>query len=67
VHGARRLGFEMKRTVAPSLTRSMRSAIETLGLHSLTVVHAGNQTFPLARNVRALAACDILDALKPLR
>jgi len=67
VHGNRRLGFEFKRTDSPRVTASMRSAIETLDLNSLTVVHAGHESFPLRRKVRAIAAARLLDDLKPLR
>jgi len=67
VHGNRRLGFEFKRTASPRVTASMRSAIETLDLSSLTVVHAGSESFPLRRNVRAIAATRLLEDLKPLR
>jgi predicted AAA+ superfamily ATPase len=67
VHGRRRLGFEFKRTDSPRVTASIRSAIETLDLSSLTVVHAGPESFPLRRDVRAVAAARLLDDLKPLR
>jgi predicted AAA+ superfamily ATPase len=67
VHGKRRLGFEFKRTDAPRVTPSMRSALETLGLSSLTVVHAGKDSFPLQTNVRAVAAARLLREIKPLR
>ena len=66
VRGGLRLGFEVKRTVAPTLTPSMRSAMHDLKLTSLTVVHAGDQTFPLASQVRALAFRDVLNAIRPL-
>jgi predicted AAA+ superfamily ATPase len=66
VRGSRRWGFEFKRTVAPRLTRSMRSALTDLHLERLEVVHAGEQTFPLAANVRALALTRLLDDLEPL-
>ena len=66
VRGGLRLGFEVKRTVAPTLTPSMRSAMHDLKLRSLTVVHAGDQTFPLASQVRALAFRDVLNAIRPL-
>jgi predicted AAA+ superfamily ATPase len=56
VHGRQRLGFEFKRTASPSLTRSMRSAMADLGLTRLDVVHAGKETFALAKDVRAVAA-----------
>ena len=54
VRGRRRLGFEVKRTTAPALTPSMRSALSDLKLDSLTVVHAGDASFPLAARVRAV-------------
>ena len=45
----------------------MRSALASLKLDELTVVHAGRDSFPLARRVRAVAACRLLDDLAPLR
>lgn len=67
VAGRRRFGFEIKRTTAPRLTPSMRSACEDLGLTRLDVVHAGGETFPLTRSVRAVAARRLLDDVTPLR
>ena len=67
VSGAKRLGFEIKRTSAPRLSRSMRSAVEALELDRLDLVHAGEATYPLADRVRAVAARDLLTALEPLR
>lgn len=55
VRGSRRLGFEIKRTTSPSVTRSMRSALKTLELERLDVIHAGDSTFPLADGVRAVS------------
>ena len=54
VRGHKRLGFEFKRTVAPRLTPSVRSALADLRLDRLDVVHAGEHTFPLAPQVRAV-------------
>lgn len=59
VRGNRRLGFEFKRTDAPRVTKSMRAAHETLRLDSLTVIHAGRHSFPLAEDITALSAFDI--------
>ena len=56
-------GFEVKRTTSPAVTRSMHSALADLGLHSLDVIHAGEDTFPLARGIRAVAAGRLLDDL----
>ena len=67
VRGTRRLGFEFKRTVSPSVTKSMHIAREDLRLSSLDVVHAGEETFPLREGIRALSLKRILTDLKPLR
>lgn len=61
--GSRLRGFEIKRTSAPTLTRSMRTAMEDLGLSRLDVIHAGEHSFPLARRVHAVAGARILDDL----
>jgi len=59
VRGAQRLGFEVKRTDTPAITASMRSALESLRLERIDVVHAGTRTYPLAPQIRALAARDL--------
>ena len=53
--GGDRVGYEIKRTATPSTTRSMQAAIETLSLSRLDVVHAGSETFPLKKKIRAVA------------
>ncbi len=63
VRGRRRWGFEFKRTSAPTLTRSLRTAIDTLGLQRAFVVHAGDTTFPLHKRVTALSATRLLEEL----
>ena len=65
--GNRRYGFEVKRTEAPRLTASMRSALETLDLQRLDVVHAGRHLYPLAPRVRAVPAARLAAELRPLR
>ncbi len=65
--GDRRYGFEVKRSEAPRLTASMRSAVETLGLRRLDVVHAGDDLYRLAPRVRALPAARLAAELRPLR
>ena len=54
-------GFEVKRTTAPRATRSMRNALTDVPLDSVDVIHAGADTFPLARRIRAVAAARMLD------
>ena len=63
IRGRERLGFEFKRTVAPALTPSMRSALQDLKLDRLDVIHAGGETFPLGPRVRAVAASRLLEDL----
>ncbi len=53
-------GFEIKRTAAPSATRSMRSALDDLNLRRLDVIHAGEESFPLAKRIHAVAADRLL-------
>lgn len=66
VRGRRRRGYEFKRTDAPRVTRSMRSAMELLGLTSLDIVHVGRDTYPMAEGIRAVAGRDILAEIEPL-
>ncbi len=66
VRGRTRLGFEVKRTTAPGLTRSMHTALSDLKLKRLDVVHAGEHTFPLAPRARAVALSRLLEDLPPL-
>lgn len=67
VRGSTRLGFEFKRTSAPHATRSMHTALSDLKLARLDLVHAGADTFPLARGLRAVAFSRLLEDLAPLR
>ena len=66
VRGRRRFGFEVKRTTAPGITPSMRSSLNDLGLTSLTVIHAGEDSFALAKNVRAWSWRAIVREIGPL-
>jgi predicted AAA+ superfamily ATPase len=61
VRGKRRLGFEVKRTSTPGVTRSMTSALKDLRLDRLDVIHAGDSTFPLAPRIRAVAMNRLLE------
>jgi predicted AAA+ superfamily ATPase len=67
VRGGRRIGLEVKRTTEPRLTPSMRSALASLRLDRLCVIHAGDESFPLGRRVQAVALSRLLDDVRPLR
>jgi len=64
VRGRKRWGFEFKRTSAPKLTASLKAAVETLGLQRAYLLHAGEKSFPLDRQVTAVAAGQLLAGLK---
>lgn len=66
VRGNRRVGIEFTRTAAPSVTPSMRVALEALRLDRLIVVHAGSRSFALHPKVRAVALKRTLEDLEPL-
>lgn len=51
VKSGRRIGVEVKRADAPTLTRSMRTAMEDLELDELHVVYPGARSYALADNV----------------
>jgi len=55
----RKWGFEFKFRETPAITRSMRSAMEDLGLARLWVVHPGERTYPLGKRIEALPLADI--------
>jgi predicted AAA+ superfamily ATPase len=67
VRGSRRIGFEVKRTTAPAVTPSMATALTDLKLTKLYVMHAGDATFPMSKQIQAVALGDLLPTLKPLR
>jgi len=52
--GGKRLGFEIKYTDTPTVTRSMHTALEDLKLDSLTIVHPGDRRFSLAERIEAV-------------
>ena len=62
-HRGRRLGFEVKLSDAPNLTRSMRIAVDDLGLDSLWVVHPGKDSWPMSDRIEAVAFPDLLTKL----
>lgn len=65
VHGGMRRGFEMKRTVAPRITRSMHVALDDLRLDSIDILHAGTDTFQLAERIRAVAVDRLWQDVEP--
>ncbi|KPK34236.1 MAG: hypothetical protein AMK70_08085 [Nitrospira bacterium SG8_35_1] len=66
IRGRHRYGFEIKRTSSPSMTPSIRSALKDLRLKQIDLIHAGDETFPLDKKVRAVAMSRFLDDIVPL-
>ena len=62
--GDHRVGYEIKRTSSLRTTPSMRSALRDLELAELTVIHAGERSFPMTESVRAVAAGRLLEDLR---
>lgn len=67
VRGTDAIGFEIKRTVAPQVTPSMRSALDVLKLRKLYVMHAGEHTFPLTDGILAVSCQRLIDDIPQLR
>lgn len=56
-----RLGVEVKRSDAPRMTPSMRSALADLELDRLVVVYPGTRTYDLSERVRVVPAATLAD------
>ena len=66
VRGTHRRGFEFKYSDAPSLTPSMRSALEDLKLDSLEVIYPGKKCYALGKRVRVVPLARMLEEVRPL-
>lgn len=55
----KRIGFEFKRTDSPKKTKSIQIAGEDLALDHVFVVYPGARSFPLSKDVTALALGDV--------
>jgi len=58
-HKGKRIGFEIKNTDVPKVTKSMLIAKEDLALDLLYVVYPGQQTFHLNNNITAVSIVDL--------
>jgi len=52
-------GFEIKRSDAPTITRSMRNAIDELGLVRLIVVYPGSKAYKVAENIEVVPLAEV--------
>jgi predicted AAA+ superfamily ATPase len=61
-HRGRRIGIECKRADAPTITPSMRIALEDLKLNRLVVIYPGDRRYKLAKKVEVVPLADLLAA-----
>ena len=61
--GGRRVGVEIKRADAPTLTRSMRIALSDLRLDSLLVLYPGRHSYPLDERVSVIPLSAVVEGL----
>ncbi len=66
LRGGKRVGFEFKRSSAPTLTPSMRAAVADLKLRALYVVHGGDHRFSLGPRTEAVPWTAVLDVARAL-
>lgn len=63
-HNARRIGIEIKLNTAPRASRSLQVAREDLKVDRTLVIHAGQEAYPLSKNIDALPLSRALLELK---
>jgi predicted AAA+ superfamily ATPase len=61
----RRIGVECKRADAPTLTPSMRIALDDLKLDRLVVVYPGDRRYPLGDRVEVIPLTELADPGSP--
>jgi predicted AAA+ superfamily ATPase len=54
IKDGKKLGFEIKYTDAPKITKSMHTALEVLHLDSLVVLYPGSKVIPLSDKITAI-------------
>ena len=60
-HGGKRIGIEIKRADAPSVTKSMHIALADLKLDRLLVLYPGERAYTLGERVGVLPVAAIAD------
>jgi predicted AAA+ superfamily ATPase len=63
----KRIGIEVKRADAPTITPSMQSALADLKLERLLVIYPGAARYPLSKQIEVLPLVDAIATLSELR
>lgn len=66
MRGGRRYGFEMKLSDAPTITKSMKIALEDLKLAQLFVVYPGATSYALHEKIEVVSIADLAKRLRGL-
>ena len=64
IKGTNRVGFEFKRSLSPTMTRSAHSALNDLNLSHLYMIYAGDDIYPLTPKVTALGLSRVKDLVQ---
>jgi len=67
LHKGRRYGVEFKYSEAPVVTKSMRSAMETLNLHHLWIVYPGKMEYPVDEKITVHPLKNIASLIKLIK
>lgn len=65
--GGRRYGFEFKLSDAPGTSRSMRIALDDLGLEHLWVVYPGQTSYPLDERISVIPLGDVPELCRSIK
>lgn len=65
-YGRRKIGFEIKFSSAPSLSKGFWSAMNDLGLERACVIAPVETGYPLANNVEVIAASRLAEAIRSI-
>ena len=63
-NGTERIGFEIKHTDSPKITRSLRTAKDDLKINKVFIVYPGMEQFPLDKNITAIGLSTFLHTAK---
>jgi predicted AAA+ superfamily ATPase len=64
LNSTKRIGFEIKHTDTPRVTRSLCTAGDDLKVDELYIVHPGKDRFPLDRGIEAVGLSAILEGIR---
>ena len=59
LHKGRRYGIDAKFNEAPKMTRSMKIAVDDLGLDHLWIIYPGQKTFPVHEKITVWSLRDV--------